>query len=174
MESSNLTHFDVPHDVLLIIFQYAASSARNVFKLALVCGQWSSMLLDVQKESDCYSLTNRIWKRIALTRWDLSHDMNISNWFKLCKRRIIFIRSTRKQKNNFIDNCEDIEMKCPMTWEKILSPMTDRTKQLCRVCNQFVYHCSTREEVLQHKELGHCVSFFIAPKIEEYTNVRIG
>merc|ERR1712000_446891 len=50
------------------------------------------------------------------------------------------------------------EFKCPVV-ASLLQQTEDPTVDFCKVCNKNVYLVSTRQELHEHVEQGHCVAF---------------
>jgi hypothetical protein len=125
-----------------------------------------------QETNDHHVRTNTIWKMLSLRQWDLQHDINVKNWVRLYSRRQKLILSKHYIQNlHFIENCDDIKLNCPLEYENLLfffeDVNKDRESVHCYKCSKSVYICKTKEEVVQHKQQGHCVAFMKKESVAE-------
>jgi hypothetical protein len=98
-------------------------------------------------------------------------ENNVRNWYLVYKRRHQAALKYEQQEVHFVENCEHIELTCPLVYEELqamnLIYLNGAKERLCDTCDRNVYHCETKEEVDEYLKEGKCISMFKKNDLED-------
>jgi len=165
----------LPPELLLHILEYLKNEpVQLLVSCSRVCIEWNLILMKTttikQVQSRGYNpvqyahLRNRFWKHVVLYTWPtFNPDLRISDWYSVFKRR--FRAKLYNSTANLIDNCIELQYKCPLIYDELQST-GDEDVKFCNTCKKKVYHCWTMDQLKKHSMKGDCVAFF--PEYEDH------